>query len=523
MNTPLNLKYTDKLLVRVTLFISVTAFVYFYFHGQENLAYYDAIARLNTARKMIDSITPGIGQLGGIWLPFPQILFIPFIWNNFLWHTGIAGYIISGSSFVLGALYLQKAVFALTQNRKVALLIWFVFVSNLNILLLQTMAMSETFFLCFFILTIYHLIIWTKEHKLSNFLLIAFCLMILSLTRYEGDFVLFGVFLSVVIECIRFYKINKRDQIEGLLLIFLTVAGFGIILWCIYSALFYKDPFFWLHSYTPPSVSVIQTKNTLTDQTYGILNPTPLQSLEIYSSIMLLTNGVMTSMLAALGLLFYCLRPNKKFFSLALISIVLFIFLVVGYYKGFIPHIEFPPILLTGKRARDWSHFADNNIRYGVVILPCMLFFLALTAAKNKIFFAIVASLIAIQIIFSFTNSSFLQYSFYKAWKYPHDTGIQWFRNHYDGKLILIAASRHEDFMFQSNLAYHDFVYEGTRKHWYDSLNKPSDNVSWVIFDDGLPDDDVTEGLTKSGVSDLKKNFNKVYQNKTFLIYELKP
>src|ERR1700744_1272160 len=94
-------RYFSQLLLFITICISIVATVYFYFHGKENLSNYDAIARLDIARKMIDSITPGVGQLGAIWLPFPQVLTIPFIWNNFLWHSGFAGSIISGIAFIL--------------------------------------------------------------------------------------------------------------------------------------------------------------------------------------------------------------------------------------------------------------------------------------------------------------------------------------------------------------------------------------------------------------------------------------
>ena|ERR1700722_10599046 len=110
----MNMKSFSKILQNDILFYALTtsigliAFLYFYFHGQQNLSYDDAISRLNIARKIIDSITPGFGQLGAIWLPFPTVLMIPFIWNDFLWHSGIAGTIISGTAFVFGAVYLKK-------------------------------------------------------------------------------------------------------------------------------------------------------------------------------------------------------------------------------------------------------------------------------------------------------------------------------------------------------------------------------------------------------------------------------
>jgi len=522
MKSVLKIKYSDRLLTVITSCISLIAFFYFYFHGQQNLSYYDAIARLNTARKMIDSITPGIGQLGGIWLPFPQMLSIPFIWNDFLWHTGIAGYIISGISFVVGAMYLEKAVYLLIRSRKVSLLIWFIFVSNENILLLQTMAMSEVFFLCFFILSLYFLIAWMQEHKLNDLLLIAFCLMVLTLTRYEGYFVFMGVFTAVVIECIRTYTWKKKEKIEGLLLLFLTVAGFGIFLWCIYSALFYKDPLFWLHAYTPPPASVLSHGNPILDQEVGIKYPNLLQSLEIYTSVMFWTNGAITTILGFLGLVMYCFRPVKGFFYLWLVSVILFVFLIIGYFKGFIPHIEFPPLFLTGNGVRVWSAYADNNVRYGIVILPSVLFFAALAAAKNKFFFVVVALFAFEQLCFSIISPQLLQYRFDQSWRYPHIIEVPWFKAHYDGGLVLIAASRHEDFMFQSGLPYKDFIYEGTRQYWNDSLNNPSLYARWVVYDVTLPDDDVTNDLTKKGVIDLNRNFQLVYLYKGFHIYKLK-
>src|SRR5262245_3726535 len=104
-------KYRERILLFITIVVSIFSTIFFYYHGNQNFSDYDAIARLNIARRMIDSITPGVGQLGGVWLPFPQILFLPFIWNNFLWHTGLAGSIISGAAFVVGAIFLQKTAY----------------------------------------------------------------------------------------------------------------------------------------------------------------------------------------------------------------------------------------------------------------------------------------------------------------------------------------------------------------------------------------------------------------------------
>src|SRR5262245_44425338 len=67
---------------------SVAAFLFYYHHGTI-LLYGDAVAHLNIARRVFDSRTPGLFQLGTVWLPLPHVLQIPFVWNDWLWRTGI--------------------------------------------------------------------------------------------------------------------------------------------------------------------------------------------------------------------------------------------------------------------------------------------------------------------------------------------------------------------------------------------------------------------------------------------------
>ncbi len=522
-------KHSDAFIFFMTILISVSSFLYFFNNGQMNLSNYDAVARLNASRKVIDSITPGVGQLGGIWLPFPQVLMLPFIWNDYLWRSGLAGYFVSGFSFVVGSLYLHKTTYLLTKNQKVSLLVWFVFVSNINVLLLQTMAMSEMFFMGCLFLTCYYLVSWVKTHDLLHFLSGAFFVMLLTLTRYEGYFVLLGTFLVVIFECFRSYRKEGKDKIEGMLLLFLTVAGFGIILWCIYSALFYKDPLFWLNAYSQTSESVIQGEKTIIDDVYGKLNPTLFESLGIYGVVTFMTNGIVTVSLGLLGMAFYLHAIIKRsitkeaimmYMPVGIITIILFVFLIIGYYIGFIPHIEFPPVFLTGQKIREWSIYADSNIRYGMVLLPCILLFIAFAASKNKYltYFAIIA--VALQSYLGISRPQLLQFPFTVSWRYPTVTD-SWFEDNYDGGLVLISSSRHEDFIFRSGLPYKKFIYEGTREYWYNSLKDPAKYSRWVIYNDRISGDGITTNLTKEGYEILLKKYQLVFEDKGFKIYKL--
>lgn len=516
------LRYSDSLLVLITILVSVVVFLVFYFNNQQNLAYYDAVARLNTARKMIDSITPGVGQLGGIWLPFPQVLMVPFIGNDFLWRSGIAGYIVSGVAFIMGAFYMQKLVFFVTKRRAASIFAWLLFVSNLNVLILQTMAMSELFFMCFLIVTLYHLVVWLKTKNLWNFLAMSLGVSILTLTRYEG-YMIFGVVLGVVVfESIRVYRLKHRDKIEGLILLFITVAGFGIVLWSIYSMLFYKNPLFWVRAYTPAPAAAISANRILYNQEFGIINPSLYQAGYVIVSVIVLTNGVLTSVMGFLGMVFGIKKNSRAlFFGLSGVSLGFLVFYILGYFKGFIPHIEFPVVYLEGNRVREWSVFADNNLRYGIVFLPFMIIFAGFLTARRRFLLIVCYFLVAVQFVAALYNPYSLQYSFYKSWRYPIDADAAWFRSYYDGGMILIAASRHEGFMMQSDLPYKNFIYEGTREYWWGALNNPSKYARWVIYNDLITNDSVAAYMTHEGVAELKKHYKLFYKRKGLHIYKL--
>ena len=68
------------------------AFVALYvcFHHGYLLLYGDAVAHLAISRRILDAKWPGLAQLGGVWLPLPHILMLPFIMNLRMWQTGLA-------------------------------------------------------------------------------------------------------------------------------------------------------------------------------------------------------------------------------------------------------------------------------------------------------------------------------------------------------------------------------------------------------------------------------------------------
>ncbi|MFZ0798112.1 MAG: hypothetical protein WAM98_10025, partial [Terriglobales bacterium] len=57
----------------IAVLVSLFSFLY-YLQRNDLLLYGDAVAHINIARRVFDSQTPGLLQLGTVWLPLPHLL-----------------------------------------------------------------------------------------------------------------------------------------------------------------------------------------------------------------------------------------------------------------------------------------------------------------------------------------------------------------------------------------------------------------------------------------------------------------
>src|SRR6266576_4961085 len=88
------------LVAQLAATISIASFFYYLRQG-DLLLYGDAVAHINIARRVFDSRTPGLLQLGTVWLPLPHLLMLPLLIPRWLWQTGIGGSIPSMVAYVL--------------------------------------------------------------------------------------------------------------------------------------------------------------------------------------------------------------------------------------------------------------------------------------------------------------------------------------------------------------------------------------------------------------------------------------
>lgn len=183
-------KYSFWLLLGILILLSVGNYLTYY-QNHLGLSYNDARSHLDIGRRVVEGLKPGLAQLGSVWLPLPHLLMVPTIWNDFMWHSGLSGALESMISFVMTGvliyLFLKKLKVTLL-GRIIGVL---VFASNINVLYLQSTAMTELLLLATMTAGVYYLLLWEKTDNILNLIKAAFWIMLSTLNRYDGWF-LFG-------------------------------------------------------------------------------------------------------------------------------------------------------------------------------------------------------------------------------------------------------------------------------------------------------------------------------------------
>lgn len=212
--------------------ISFLAFAY-YFRSGDVLLYGDAVAHINIARRVFDSLTPGPLQLGTVWLPLQHVLILPFVMSDWLWRSGVGGSIPSMIAFVLATVGIFRLVRGLTDGKPAfAWAAALLFSANPNLLYLQSVAMTEVLYLALFI---WSLVFFSEFVRGKNDIALTKCggcVLGASLTRYDG-WVLAGALVAASL----IFRPSNRVLVR-----FVLLGLIGPVLWLAYNASVYRNP-----------------------------------------------------------------------------------------------------------------------------------------------------------------------------------------------------------------------------------------------------------------------------------------
>ena len=180
------IKKSEKYILFIILsLISVYAFTVYLLNGL-GLSYNDARSHLDIGRRVVEGLKPGVAQLGSVWLPLPHLLMISTVWNDFMWHTGLSGAIVSMASFVFTGILVYFYLRKLRVGLLGCLVGVFVFVANMNVLYMQSTAMTELLLMFTMTAAAYDLLVWFQKNTLLNLIKAAFFIMLATLVRYDG-------------------------------------------------------------------------------------------------------------------------------------------------------------------------------------------------------------------------------------------------------------------------------------------------------------------------------------------------
>ena len=398
-------------------FASLIAFLWYFRHDQV-LLYGDAVAHINIARRVFDSRTPGLKQLGTVWLPLPHLLTIPFILSDWSWQTGFGGswpFMIAYVAGVIGIFRLVRDGVAWASDRELSdaapashqlsrerlarentaenrvfpglgtrLAPWFaaiIFAANPNLLYLQATAMTESLYLALFIWAVVLLADFVR-HRYSpdaaqhakagtSLMRCGVCLALSMLTRYDGWFAA-GVFCVLVFILLLRPPRTAADpqppsSLRRAVLIFSGLVVMVPAFWFAYNAAVYGDPLDFARG--PYSAPGIEQRTSQPGEAHhpGYHHLGTAASYFIKSAELNMSEGPLGRpwiALAALGVVLLLIYFRRLGAWLLLLIPLPFYALSIAY--GGVP--IFMPV---------WWPFSFYNLRYGLQLLPAFAVFLS--------------------------------------------------------------------------------------------------------------------------------------------------
>ena len=228
------------------------------------LLYGDAVAHLGIARRIVDTRYPGLMQLGGVWLPLPHLLMLPFVGNMQWWQNGMAGAWPSLICYVVGVMgFYRLARRVLTPAWAMAATAFFGL--NANLLYLATTAMTEPLFLALLVWIVLMTMECMDALRLERHVIAGARMLVLGplifaavMTRYDGWI------LGAVVWCVVGWSLFKRPVMRGKLLpvfgFFTLVTVAGPVSWFWYNQHYAHD---WLDFMRGPySAKAIDVKTS---------------------------------------------------------------------------------------------------------------------------------------------------------------------------------------------------------------------------------------------------------------------
>jgi Glycosyl transferase family 2/Dolichyl-phosphate-mannose-protein mannosyltransferase len=485
---------------------SVASYLYF-LHRHATLAYPDAVSHLLIARRVIEASTPGVAQLGAVWLPLPHLLSLPFIWVNAWYYSGFAGSVISMAAYVLAVRYAYLIAAGVTGKRVGGLVAAVLFGTNPNVLYLQSTPMTEMLLIACIAAATYYLMRWCQTGRYMHLAATAAAALLATLTRYEG-WVLCAAVMAIVTYVAwrrpvpaqiprrppathggaawrrwRWWRWHMQavwprlHAVEANAIFYGCLGLSGVAGWVLWNTVIFRDPFYFqTGQYSKPSLWVSHSERAIGH--LGVSAMTYLYAMADNASFSAL-------FLAAAGFGFYLFRTRLRAESVAPLALTAFLpFFVYALYSGQRPlHVT----QITGDL---------YNVRFGLLmVLPTAIFTGFLVAAvpadaraweRRATSAALLLAAVGCSLLVQYRGIDTLAEPLaFRASPAEHANAVaaQWLRANYDGGKVLMESFGNETVTFSSRVPVSQIIYEGSYRQWQPDLANPAGHgVRWIYM-----------------------------------------
>jgi glycosyltransferase involved in cell wall biosynthesis/putative flippase GtrA len=449
------------------------------------LLYTDSISHLEIARSVLDSTSPGLAQLGAVWLPLPHVVMLPLVWDNILYHNGFAGSLPSMIAFVVMAVLMYRLVKDLTGHKFAGVVASAVLVSNVNMLYMQSTPMTEALLYCFITAMIFFVQRWAVTGRYQYLVLGGLASLLGTLTRYESWPILAGLILTVILIArqsnTRMAPRIRRASVLDHSIIYIAIGGLGICAWILWNWVIVKNPLYFQDGqFGKPSLWVASTNPVvgnwwLSFKTYW------------YAATDTVTWPLLVIASVGLAASFLVEWRNKAsaIHSLPVLSLlIIFPFFVACLYSGQRP-MGVPQV----------QHYS-YNVRFGLMVLvPTAVFVGYLPTAVSKLLksrpamYIVGGSLVALALLLNWALVSGHDVVTYSEPKSYHQSGgitdqdevVGFLEHNYAGGRVLMESYGNEVIAFA--IPSRQLVYEGSYLQWPPALRNPAQSrIEWIIM-----------------------------------------
>lgn len=465
------------------LAVAAVSLHFFYVRGLINL-YGDAIAHMEGARRLSDSLTSGWDELGSSWLPLYHFLVAPLAANDHLWRTGLGGGIVSAAAFAVAAWFVFQLGAEMSRNVAAGWVALAGFLLCANMLAVSSTPLTEPLNIMWAVLVVWTLFRFQHGGSLLTLSAAGLAAFFGSLTRYDGWFLIpFGA-LFVLLARPRGLGRRLRDA-----MIFGGIGAAGPALWVLHDWHRYGNP---LEFYNGPySAKAIYAHQLLTTGFHYPTEGSYLLSARYYIEDVKLVIGAMSLELAVLGLAVWAIdRRDRRRRAAALLFLVPLLFYIQSMASAAVP-IYVPTL---------FPH-TYYNLRYGLEMLPAMALFPSFLISarlgrhKRPLATAAVIAILAVQFAASVRGGAA---SIGNVQESLQNTPcrvrseralIDLLRRDYTGGMILTANGKHPCVMPTLGIPYRHTLTELNRRYW-DMLRlgpaswpvgSPAEEITWII------------------------------------------